>query len=953
MLSVRNLRKTYKIKGGGEVKALDGVSIDFPDSGMVFLLGKSGSGKTTLLNIAGGLDKPDGGEIIINGKSSKDFAPPDYDGYRNAYVGFIFQEFNILGGFTVGQNIALALQLQGRKNAGAEAESILKEVGLAGFADRMPDTLSGGQKQRVAIARALVKDPMIIMADEPTGSLDSETGADIFSLLKKLSADRLVVVVSHDRENAEKYGDRIIELKDGKVVSDRIPDSKALAASPVSTAVKKESRNNNAVFIKSRLPFANAAKMAGAGLKLKPLRLAVLLLVSLLAFGIFGVDSTMMMYDPNYTFAKALEGTACDSAVLIKQYQAKWTDIYNISGKESKTSENQIRTTLIGESELDRMNNAGSGIKFAGVMNQDLCPGFIEGNIRITREKRADSKYYDTDGFFGFSDAGEQYLKDIFGENVRLAGRYPETDDEIAVSEYMYETFLTGGLYVLSGQSGDYENLTIASYDDLIGQTVELNGLNNVYKENYIITGIYRTGVIDPKFHLLKNIHSEEQYNRGKDPLYDEFKDSCDYSFHTLAYVSDTFYENVIAYRRYQPWTHMDAGSAEIVNSEFNRISTSGGMPYLLPEWLGQYSAQASVYNFKSGERIDASAINSVKADETYMSSYGLRNRAYYLSISKKDGTKYSDTHSGFMYSFYKLSYAVGSQWQGGAEYQKPRVRSVTDEDIKIIINALNADWDSWARNGENPIYYVYNDIDKFYYSGGNTLKILGVYMLGNYDRNFWLVNENFITSNTDKYSYKMSVRTTKYVKPADAKYDGIISPVKTGAQGINHILSFAKKAADDSFFALQSRVYFDVDYVVEMVETYLLWIFVPLGVILALISALLLFNYISISIADKCREIGILRAVGAKEGDIYKIFFIESIIIAAACGILGVIFAIGASALINSIFAEGAGYQFFNFRFINALIILGITALIAFTATFFPIRRAAKKSPVEAIRAL
>ena len=220
MIEIKNIVKTYRPKKGGEVKALDDVSLKFPEKGLVFILGKSGSGKSTLLNVMGGLDTADSGEIIIKGKSSKEFSTGDFDSYRNTYLGFIFQEYNILEDFNVGANIALALKLQGAKATDEKINEILDEVGLSGYGKRKPNELSGGQKQRVAIARALVKNPEIIMADEPTGALDSGTGIQVFDTLKKLSKDKLVIVVSHDREFAESYGDRVIELKDGKVISD-------------------------------------------------------------------------------------------------------------------------------------------------------------------------------------------------------------------------------------------------------------------------------------------------------------------------------------------------------------------------------------------------------------------------------------------------------------------------------------------------------------------------------------------------------------------------------------------------------------------------------------------------------------------------------------------------------------------------------------------------------------
>ena len=220
MIEVKILKKTYVTKGNVVTKALDDVSLKFPEKGLVFLLGKSGSGKSTLLNICGGLDRPDSGEIIIMGRSSSTFSGSDFDSYRNTFIGFIFQEYNILNEFNIEENLSLALELQGKKANKEKVKELLEAVDLVGFEKRKPNTMSGGQKQRVAIARALIKEPKIIMADEPTGALDSKTGKQVFDTLKKLSETHLVIVVSHDREFAEIYGDRIIELKDGQVLSD-------------------------------------------------------------------------------------------------------------------------------------------------------------------------------------------------------------------------------------------------------------------------------------------------------------------------------------------------------------------------------------------------------------------------------------------------------------------------------------------------------------------------------------------------------------------------------------------------------------------------------------------------------------------------------------------------------------------------------------------------------------
>ena len=218
MIKLENVSKTYKSRRGSDCQALKGVSATFGDRGMYFILGKSGSGKSTLLNILGGLDKPDGGDIFYNGRAFSDYKERDFENYRNREAGFIFQEYNLMEDFDVFSNIAIALELQPERDRAKDVQAVenaLETVELKGYGGRRVDELSGGQKQRVAIARAIVKNSSVILADEPTGNLDSETGEEVFKLLKSISENKLVIIVTHDRENAEKFGDGILEIKDG------------------------------------------------------------------------------------------------------------------------------------------------------------------------------------------------------------------------------------------------------------------------------------------------------------------------------------------------------------------------------------------------------------------------------------------------------------------------------------------------------------------------------------------------------------------------------------------------------------------------------------------------------------------------------------------------------------------------------------------------------------------
>lgn len=224
MLKLKNIVKEYPT-GDSKVVALRGVSVEFRKSEFVSILGHSGCGKTTLLNIIGGLDQYTTGDLIIEGKSTKDFKDSDWDTYRNHSVGFVFQNYNLIPHQSVLSNVELALTLSGvsREERRERAKVALEKVGLGDQLGKKPNQMSGGQMQRVAIARALVNNPEILLADEPTGALDSETSVQIMDLLKEISKDRLVIMVTHNPELAERYSTRIIRLVDGKIVSDSDP----------------------------------------------------------------------------------------------------------------------------------------------------------------------------------------------------------------------------------------------------------------------------------------------------------------------------------------------------------------------------------------------------------------------------------------------------------------------------------------------------------------------------------------------------------------------------------------------------------------------------------------------------------------------------------------------------------------------------------------------------------
>ncbi len=256
MIVLKEIEKIYLTKNSPQVVALKNINLTFESKGMVFITGKSGCGKSTLLNILGALDSCTSGSMIIENKNINEFTEKELDNYRNSYVGFVFQEFHVLNAYNVYDNIRLAKELQQEKISEKELDAYLEKVSLTNLGKRKMNELSGGQKQRVAILRALIKNPRIILADEPTGNLDKINSKQIFGILKEISQEKLVIIVTHDLEAAQKYADRIIELKDGEIINDTKP-----TLNPEKTTLTLK---------ESHLPFLFALKLAWNNLKRYP-----------------------------------------------------------------------------------------------------------------------------------------------------------------------------------------------------------------------------------------------------------------------------------------------------------------------------------------------------------------------------------------------------------------------------------------------------------------------------------------------------------------------------------------------------------------------------------------------------------------------------------------------------------------------------------------------------------
>ena len=395
MIEVRELKKEYRT-GDFIQKALDGVSVTFRDNEFVAVLGPSGSGKTTLLNILGGLDTADSGEIIINGTSTREYKSADWDTYRNHRIGFVFQSYNLIPHQTVRANVELAMTLTG---VGAEerrtrAEEALDKVGLKGHENKKPSQLSGGQMQRVAIARALVNNPEIVLADEPTGALDTETGVQVMNLLQEIAKDRLVIMVTHNPALAEQYANRIITLKDGSILEDKKPVTAEELKSSARTKIGESDAGT-----KTSMSFRTALSLSFSNLMSKKGRTALTAFAG--SIGIIGIAAILALSNGvNGYIAKVEEDTLSSYPLTISKNAADISSLFaGMSGNPKDDKKKEADSNSDGDSAVQE--DSGNTNSAAKAENTEIKQRNVLGNVFGSTRKNdlvAFKKYLDSKG---------------------------------------------------------------------------------------------------------------------------------------------------------------------------------------------------------------------------------------------------------------------------------------------------------------------------------------------------------------------------------------------------------------------------------------------------------------------------------------------------------------------------------------------------------------------------
>ncbi|MBQ9782455.1 MAG: ATP-binding cassette domain-containing protein, partial [Clostridia bacterium] len=951
MLELIKVKKIYTTKAG-TTYALNDVSLNFEEKGLVFITGQSGSGKTTMLNVIGGLDGIDDGEIVVNGKALSSLSDKEYDAYRNTFVGFVFQEYNLLPDYTVEKNICIANELQGRKTDKEYFDKLLELVGIKGLEKRKPSQLSGGQKQRVAIARALIKNPSIIMADEPTGALDSATGIQVITMLKELSKEKLVIVVSHDMELAEKYADRIVRIKDGKVESDtllttktlqgnvyesketltikskstltnnelvavknavlqgktiEVKDSVTIREKEPTPKIKVQRPKNPAKFINSKMKIASSAELGVKSLGVKPLRLIFTILLSAIAFAVFGLFDTIAAYS---------RGAIAADIIATGDYSS-----ISLSTTYYSSKSNQTININVDDEFMQNVSNS-SGYNFRPVYTfnkQKQATMFSDTRVSgddFTSKRLETGEYYFSDTINGYvefdattEEVGEtgNWTLDPNGYNLKIvAGRYPATVD--LTNQYIgISTYLAKSLWHF------YKGTELTDYRNVLGYKISLSGVE------FTIQCVIECGEVPAKYNALRY-----QTKDNVDGLLKaDFQTFINSGLHLNCFLPKGYHDAVKEENNGAQYYYSDC-SYDVI--EFNAVSSLGSIkPYVGQVDKLQFKAlkdndikQSNVYYFnetnglKSGDKVD------LKDDEIIINVWN-----FYKIYEQL----YPSSHSTLMTRMTMATKLVDAiQKEGNASA------------FRTVFNEIVADYaGSPIINKNIRITKIKPPTVQF---GSHSFKIVGVYFDVN-KQDFTYTYPSNVTSASDKVIYlrnKITSLTEVYpvimdesvldvyeIYKGQGEYSRIVAPLSNNgnSQVISNMLNNNEGLTVKWFRNSVLETLAENEGIIKQASELFLYV----AIILALFSIFMLFNYISVSIVSKRQSIGVLRALGCNSKDIFRMFISESIIIALINSILAVVISMIGCMFVNmyvkSVMMISANFALYSLRQVTFTVLL------------------------------
>ncbi len=998
MLELRDIKKDYQMDAGA-VHALKGVSIQFRRSEFVSILGPSGCGKTTLLNIIGGLDQYTDGDLIINGSSTKSFQDRDWDTYRNHSVGFVFQSYNLIPHQSVLRNVEMALTLAGISRAERRDRAIeaLEKVGLGNQLFKRPTEMSGGQMQRVAIARALVNNPDIILADEPTGALDSETSIQVMDLLKEISKDRLIVMVTHNPALAKQYSSRIIRVLDGRITGDTNPLSPAeLEAERAADAAELEA-NRGKKIRKPTMTLGTSFSLSLRNLFTKKGRTTLTAFAG--SIGIIGIALiisvsqgttdyiNLMQEEALSAYPMAIRGTNVDLSSLLQTFMNLTTEqsdheldaiyerpavremvqaVYNLD-----VAENDLRSfkSYIEEQMADdasTLSSAIRGIQYSYAISPQIYTQNVDGEII-----RSDTTQLMQELLVSVLDASS--LSNLMGS--------ASGSSSSSASASSMTSMMTLWQELLPGQDGAMVNDLLtrqydlvygswpASYDQIVLVVDENNELDDMT--------LYALGLIS-KDEMENLADGTESSSAGKDKW--SYEEICSTEFRVILPSASYSYDEDTGL--YTDLRETDAGLKYLYdnaltlhvtgiirkNSDVETSVISGKICYTsaLTDYISQQAEQSdTVIAQKASPDRDvltglpfASRSDSLtKAEkEQELRAYidGLdeagKAEAYVKIMSIPDQAQLTEQVNAALGEMsreniiFTLTSALGQQMSISQDQIESYVGEMSDEDLRTtfsqlltvqmenqyaqqvaaqlsqIPDAQKVSALELAMDGYTPDQWAeyYDAVIEFSDS--------------TYEDNLTTLGCIDLDSPSGINLYVASFESRDVVKEVIADYNATVDEV--------HQISYT-----DYVGLMMSAVTSIISAI-----TYVLVAFVAISLV---VSSIMIGVITLISVQERTREIGILRALGASKKDVSIMFNAETVIIGFSSGMLGVVVTALFCIPINIILHAVTGIQTLSatLPLPSAAALVGISMLLTLISGLIPSRSAAKKDPVVALR--
>ena len=843
MLELKKINKSYTT-GTFTQRALKNISLKFRKNEFVAILGPSGSGKTTMLNIVGGLDQYDSGDLIINGRSTKEFYGRDWDAYRNNCIGFIFQNYNLITHLSVLDNIEMAMTLSGvsAKQRKEKALAVLKRVGLEEHAHKRPNQLSGGQMQRVAIARALANDPDIILADEPTGALDSTTSVQIMNLIKEIAKDKLVIMVTHNSELAYSYANRIVEFKDGEVVDD---------TNPVTESEEVEEKYE---IRKTSMNFWTALKLSFNNIRTKKGRTLITAFAS--SIGIIGIALVLSLSNGfNIQIDKFETDTLSSLPILISKQMINMTDESMMNIKENN-KENEFTTEeylFPRDSVIDQMAH-----------DNDFSEEYLNYIENINKE--------DIIGISYTRLLGINLLGEVKGRKMVIPTSMTSTS---SANQYF--------LALPKNVNKDKEGFVEKHYDILKGRLPET-------KEEMVL-------VVDASNNIDKTLVTYFGLDENEKKI--SFDDFIGREFKLV--MNDDFFKSY--------------GNIFTVNFDFE-----------------------SLYNNKNNITLKVVGI-----------------------IRAKEESKLYQVITGVAYTEELVDYVL-EQNQNSAIVKLQR-----DVDYNVLTGEK---FDLTTKEGRDTKAYILQAI------GGDTTP----FIISLYPSSFEAKER--ITKYLDEYNEKETAKVQKYAEEylnklktdVKDKYDSKLTTVdKTITEVAPTLINLSYKDGE-----LNGFIKFEhAEFIVENSEiksstggvTYtdlaativslsgqimdaITYVLIGFSAISLVVSSIMIGIITYISVLERTKEIGILRALGARKKDITRVFNAETFIIGLTSGLLGIAIALLLTIPVNIVLynlTEISGVARLNP--IHAIVLIIVSLTLTIIGGLLPAVIASKKDPVEALR--